>query len=137
MFRGPNDPPTGRFVVLEHVRNGVHWDFFLDVDPDALLKCWAIDAPPRPGVDLPARALPDHRRLYLDYEGPVSGGRGTVRRWDEGRYVARVWEPTRILLDLRGTQLAGPTLLTESAGTVSSDGATAGLIWTFRFGKVD
>jgi len=35
----------------------------------------------RPGVGrFVAERLPDHRSAYLDYEGPVSGGRGTVRR---------------------------------------------------------
>jgi len=24
--------------------------------------------------------------VYLDYEGPVGGGRGTVTRWDGGEY---------------------------------------------------
>jgi len=28
--------------------------------------------------------LPDHRRDYLDYEGPISGGRGVVRRVETG-----------------------------------------------------
>lgn len=29
--------------------------------------------------------LPDHRRIYLTYEGPVSGNRGSVRRVAQGR----------------------------------------------------
>jgi len=28
--------------------------------------------------------LPDHRRAYLSYQGPISGGRGEVVRVDEG-----------------------------------------------------
>ena len=31
-----------------------------------------------------AERLPDHREAYLEYEGPVSGGRGTVRRIADG-----------------------------------------------------
>jgi len=34
-----------------------------------------------------AEQLPDHRRLYLDYEGSISGGRGTVTEWDSGSYT--------------------------------------------------
>lgn len=33
--------------------------------------------PPR---EFPAERLPDHRRLYLDYEGEIAGGRGRVTR---------------------------------------------------------
>jgi hypothetical protein len=37
------------------------------------------------GESVEALRLEDHRRAYLDYEGPVSGGRGTVRRLASGR----------------------------------------------------
>lgn len=37
------------------------------------------------GSDFSAERLPDHRALYLSYEGPMSAGRGTVRRITEGR----------------------------------------------------
>ncbi|MCE9524843.1 MAG: hypothetical protein K8R36_02165, partial [Planctomycetales bacterium] len=30
----------------------------------------------------------DHRLAYLEYEGPVSGNRGTVSRVEEGEYHA-------------------------------------------------
>lgn len=34
-----------------------------------------------------AERLADHRLAYLEYEGPVSGGRGSVRRLDAGTYA--------------------------------------------------
>ena len=71
-----------RFVLLEHVWNGVHWDLMLE--HGEVLRTWAIDSPVVAGRDLPARALADHRRLYLDYEGEISGDRGHVRRIDTG-----------------------------------------------------
>ncbi len=37
----------------------------------------------------PPRPWPDHRSSYLDYEGPVSGNRGAVSRWDAGTFQ---WE---------------------------------------------
>ena len=60
-----------RYVVLEHRWDGVHWDLMLDVGD--VLRTWAIDAPITTGVDLPARALGDHRRIYLDFEGELRG----------------------------------------------------------------
>lgn len=115
-----------RFVLLEHRWEGIHWDFMLE--RGASLRTWAIDAPVVPGSDLPARSLPDHRLAYLEYEGPVSGDRGRVRRVAEGYYYVRAWGEDRITLTLDGAQLSGIVTL--------SRGGAAG--WSFRFvGKVD
>src|SRR5207248_2367384 len=62
----------------------LHWDFLLEAGP--VLRAWRLLAEPRPGADLPAEPNFDHRPLYLDYEGPLSGGRGSVRRWDTGTF---------------------------------------------------
>lgn len=82
--------PPLRFVVLHHT--GVaepHYDVMVETSPGLLLSTWrAPNWPPRDG-DVWTR-LEDHRRAYLDYEGPISGGRGEVRRvaagerWIEG-----------------------------------------------------
>jgi hypothetical protein len=44
--------------------------------------------------------LPDHRAFYLDYEGPVSGGRGEVLRVWAGYYEVIHRDPTCWLLRL-------------------------------------
>ncbi len=59
------------------------------------------------GVDLPARAIGDHRRLYLEYEGEISGNRGRVRRLDEGTYRVLLWSAEHIRVELAGSQLVG------------------------------
>jgi hypothetical protein len=119
-----------RFVLLEHRWDGVHWDLMLEAG-DAL-RTWAIDRPVTAGVDLPARALPDHRPIYLDYEGPISGDRGTVRRIDRGTYTAEVWEPDCVRVRLEGDQLVGELEIRQAP-----PGSVAGGYWTFRLGKVD
>jgi hypothetical protein len=122
-----------RFVVLEHDWGGVHWDFMLERGD--VLRTWAVDAPIVPGVELPARALADHRRLYLDYEGPISGDRGTVRRVEEGRYEALHWAPDRVVVRLSGVQLVGDVELRR----FSSREGTLPLScsWTLRLGNFD
>jgi hypothetical protein len=80
-----------RYVVLRHetppgASRPSHWDLMFEVDPTAALRTWAIELPPDSATAQAARALPDHRREYLTYEGPVSGNRGSVARWDEGTY---------------------------------------------------
>lgn len=112
-----------RFVLLRHdcpadYRDGPHWDWMLErADDDAehrlatwslldLPEAWAalLGLPPTGGESVEATRLPDHRAAYLDYEGPVSGGRGEVRRlaggaigWVEStvdRVVVRIESPS-------------------------------------------
>ena len=135
-----------RFVVLEHRWGGVHWDFMVEIAPGAALRTWAVDAEPTAGRDLPARALGDHRRDYLTREGEVSGGRGTVRRWDEGTCAVEIWQDDRVQLVLDGRQLTGPVELwvwpPDGAGLVSGTASASGAggssasLWTFRLGKL-
>jgi hypothetical protein len=82
-----------RFVVLEHDWPAVHWDLLLECGP--ALKAWRLLAEPGPGRAVPAEPNYDHRLLYLDYEGPLTGDRGRVRRWDAGTFegeLADEWE---------------------------------------------
>ena len=114
-----------RFVLLEHQWNGTHYDFMLEID--GTLRTWSLVAPISPGVDVAARALPEHRPAYLDYEGPISGDRGRVRRLDRGTYVTRTWEIDRIEVELKGDQLNGTLRLARAEREV----------WSLRFGNRD
>src|SRR5436190_23941819 len=76
-------PSTLRFVIQEHDHPILHWDFMLECD--GVLRTWRLPAPPTTG-DMIAEQIGDHRLAYLVYEGPVSGGRGTVKCWDCGTY---------------------------------------------------
>jgi hypothetical protein len=126
----PDTIDSGRFVILEHVWNGVHWDFM--IEQGSGLRTWAIDAPIVTGADLPARWLPDHRLAYLDYEGPVSGERGWVRRIDRGTYRILEHSEARLRLALWGCQLVGEVVLNRSR-----DESTGSESWTFRLGNFD
>ena len=77
-----------RFVVLEHDWPTRHWDLLFEAGP--VLKAWRLLAEPGVGRAVPAEPNFDHRLIYLDYEGPVSGGRGAVARWDAGTFVGEV-----------------------------------------------
>ncbi len=120
-----------RYVVLEHQWNGIHWDFMLEVG--AILKTWAIDAPLRTGSDLPARKLADHRLVYLDYEGPISGNRGSVRRVDRGHFEPIRWTESRVMVRLSGGHWVGMAELSRKE-TGESEGVTG--LWNFRFRNV-
>jgi hypothetical protein len=119
-----------RFVLLEHAWNGVHWDFMLETGE--VLRTWAIDAPIVAGRELPARALGDHRKLYLEYEGQISGNRGRVRRVDAGTFRILVWSADHVRVEVAGSQLAGEVDL--RAGALEPGAASS---WIFRMGNFD
>lgn len=74
------------FVLLEHVGAGrTHWDFLLEAPGCELLPTWRLLSDPltcRGAIS--AERIADHRPAFLDYEGPLSGDRGRVRRVDRG-----------------------------------------------------
>jgi hypothetical protein len=103
-----------RFVILEHNHPGLHWDLLLQ-DGDHL-RGWRLAEPPIAGRMIAAEATPDHRLLYLDYEGPVSGGRGEVRRWDAGEYTLGQAEESGLCFHLGGHRIRGQVRLEPRQG---------------------
>ena len=71
-----------RYVILEHDHPHRHWDLMLESGD--VLRTWRLAEPPQPGRAVAAEPIGDHRRAYLDYEGPIRGNRGRVKRWDGG-----------------------------------------------------
>lgn len=94
-----------RFVILEHDHPHLHWD--LMIEWGGHLKTWRLSAPPTRHESVRAEPLADHRLMYLDYEGPVSGGRGQVIRWDSGHVVEVLQEVGAWSLQLSGRRLNG------------------------------
>ena len=99
-----------RFVILEHVlpadaNRATHWDLMFERSSD--LATWALSGPPDQVTAIRADELPAHRRCYLDYEGPISGGRGSVRRWDFGTYRWESHSDTEIAGSLQGGRVRG------------------------------
>jgi hypothetical protein len=98
-----------RYVILEHDHPELHWDLMLEAGE--ILRTWRLAAPPQPGEAVAAEASFDHRPVYLDYEGPISGGRGRVVRWDAGTFCWEEQAANRLVLRLDGTRLQGTALL--------------------------
>ena len=94
-----------RFVILEHTWNGVHFDVM--VQAQDTLKTWSMEQMIVADQPMKARQRPDHRLIYLDYEGSVSGDRGTVRRVVGGNYRTVSWAEDRVVLQLESPQLSG------------------------------
>ncbi len=102
-----------RFVILEHDHPQRHWDFMLEAG--GVLRTWRLAEPPTTGRAVPAEPSFDHRPLYLDYEGPVSGGRGCVVRWDAGTFTWERDEPACVAVQLDGQRVHGRAVLQPGA----------------------
>lgn len=106
--------PGGRFVVLRHegtatFKPGVHWDLMLE--RGQALRTWALAELPTADREADAEQLPEHRLAYLDYEGPVSGGRGTVSRFDAGMFQVLAESDSQLVVLLNGKTLVGRLIL--------------------------
>lgn len=103
-----------RFVVLHHDfpaghTRPPHWDLMLEWGQS--LRTWAVASEPGGTVEIEAEALPDHRLTYLEYEGPISGSRGSVTRWDAGQYVLESDREDELKVQLRGQRMRGQLAL--------------------------
>lgn len=91
-----------RFAVLHHT--GVaepHYDLLIEISPDAPLRTWRCGTWPLVNAAI-LNALPDHRHVYLEYEGAVPGGRGEVARIDEGSCTIQLDTATELRIRLTG-----------------------------------
>jgi len=118
------------FVLLYHIlSDNPHWDLCLDLGD--VLATWRIEADPLANDPAPAplaaRRIADHRRAYLDYEGPVSGDRGHVRRVDRGNWRPVRQTPACWQIHLEGERLRGIFELPAGtdAGWMRGSGAAA------------
>jgi len=122
-----------RYCVLRHTdhsdpaRND-HYDLLLE--QDHWLATWEIQQWP-PTRSQPAERLPDHRLEYLQNEGPVGGGRGTVRRVSEGTLEWLSVTDQRLVARLSGRCFSGVIHLSfesdnddRQCWTLSSESAT-------------
>jgi hypothetical protein len=117
-----------RFVVLRHdpgerAERPLHWDFMIETT--RVLRTWALASEPADEQTVSALALADHRLAYLDYEGPVSGGRGSVTQWDGGACHVLSQTEDRLTLAIAGRHLRGTVELAQQPDAIGH--------WTFRF----
>jgi hypothetical protein len=115
-----------QFVILRHDSpRGIHFDFMLEAG--GVLKTWALPEAPRYGEKMPCEALGDHRMAYLEYEGPISGDRGSVARWDSGTFAIESHTDSEWIVILAGEKLSGRATLRQSPDVPGQ--------WLFLFDK--
>lgn len=102
-----------RFVILEHDYPHLHYDLMLEVGD--VLRTWRLAKISDQQQPIKAESLGDHRKMYLDYEGPVSGNRGQVKRWDTGTFAWLEESTDRFVVRLEGQRCSGEALLERAA----------------------
>jgi hypothetical protein len=107
-----------RFVILYHdtpqdYGRGPHFDLMLE--GGAALRTYALPHWLATGETVSCEQLADHRLAYLDYEGPISGGRGQVTRHDAGEYEIVKETSQTLVLRLHGQRLKGTLTLQRLA----------------------
>ncbi len=132
-------PPGHRWVILRHDFPWLHWDLLLAPKGAPAARTWRLLRSPCCNEPIAAQALPDHRLVYLDYEGPVSGGRGTVQRLERGEWLepatetappdagAAVDSPRPAIQPLLHIRLLGSPRFSSATLTCGPDGR---LFWT-------
>jgi hypothetical protein len=100
-----------RFVLLRHecppeLGKPSHWDLMLE-DEGALLTWSLFELPGPGGLAAFATRLDDHRMAYLEYEGPLSGERGSVSRVDAGEFEWVERTAQTLVVSFAGRQLIG------------------------------
>jgi hypothetical protein len=106
-----------RFALLLHrtvadYPRPTHYDLMLEAGD--LCRTWALATEPPAGEAIAAEALPDHRKMYLEFEGEVSAGRGLVTRIDAGDFQWLSHEPCQVRVAVQGDRLRGSLELTQS-----------------------
>ncbi len=95
-------------LLLHATRSGSHYDWLIGspgyvCDPASGLWTARVGLPSRSwrrAEKFDLMELPAHRRVYLSYQGPISGNRGSVIRVDQGSVVIRLWRDSLMLLDV-------------------------------------
>ena len=134
--RGSGDNPgVTRVVLLHHTLPDAppHYDWLIERGAGGACATWRVvaridGAGGPPPAAFRAERLADHRAHYLTHEGPVSGGRGEVRRAASGE--CRVFAESA-----QGVE----AVVAWSGGGVVADRGEAtgdGTVWAFRASSV-
>lgn len=105
--------PSHWDLLIEHEGQFDAWNLrTLPADWQAALACrGAVPGAAAAGPQCGAWELPPHRLEYFDYEGPVSGDRGAVQRFDRGFCRVAERDADRVVVHLEGAVLRGEARL--------------------------
>jgi len=110
-------------VILEHLtRSGRHFDWLLADPNDPQGMLWTARTLVPVSAWMTARQwmidpIQPHRRVYLNYQGPLTGSRGRVIQRSRGWFAPRLWTAHRMVIDLHLPQCTGQVCI-QQQGTL-------------------
>jgi bifunctional non-homologous end joining protein LigD len=109
-----------RYVILRHDRQGetTHWDLMLE--EGEILRTYRIGLPPEEMAEKPVEAerIFDHSLKFLDYEGSVNKGKGTVEVADKGTYEVISENESQLKIRFSGEILKKEIIFATGGGPV-------------------
>jgi hypothetical protein len=77
-----------RFVIHHHLAEKEHYDFMIETKENEMLTTWRIALSDldllQKGAEVKAQRIQNHKKFFLDYEGPLSSGKGSIIIFDSG-----------------------------------------------------
>ena len=105
------------FVVHRHESKKLHWD--LRLEDSKVLKSWAVtkEPPKTTGIKRLAIEVEDHPLEYAKFKGEIPEGNygaGTVKIWDNGKYISIDKKKRKWVFELKGKKLKGKYVLIKT-----------------------
>lgn len=96
-----------KYVIQKHNASHLHYDLRLEMD--GVARSWAIPKEPNTKDKRLAIQVDDHSVDYMGFEGEIKEGygKGTVKIWDKGSYVAESVSAKKIVFEIKGKKLKG------------------------------
>jgi hypothetical protein len=121
-----------RFSIAKHempANSSRHSHFDLFLESQGTLLTWELSSLPTTPKKQLVRRLANHRLVYLDFQGPLSDDRGTVKLVDSGSLKWMTLESERLIAHIKGQTADG--ILTLTSGASSTDD-----VWNLTFEPV-
>ncbi len=98
-----------RFVIQQHSTPDGKFHFDIMFEEDNVLKTFQIEQIQKlmDGIKITGKNIQDHRIIYLDYEGEISGNRGYVKIFDKGYYILDKITDNHFKFYLKSSKLNG------------------------------
>jgi hypothetical protein len=107
---------TPRFALLRHTLpdGSAHFDLLIEHPEHERVPTWRLAENPVDHAAVAAERIADHRPVYLDYAGPVSGDRGHVDQIDAGTATWEAFAAEHVVILLSGRRLSGPFTISNT-----------------------
>ena len=132
MTNRATDKNCCRFSIAKHempANSSRHSHFDLFLESEGTLMTWELTSLLTTQNNQVVRRLANHRLVYLDFQGPLSDDRGTVKLVDTGSLEWVTLESERLISRINGQT-------TDGILTLTSEDSSTDDVWNLTFEPV-